>query len=130
MPVPALKAVASELLNGTSALSPASQLPYGGEPFDASIFHVEKGFWDHITCDLCTARIPAMTLCYVTRDGAYKALCVTCYAGNVVAKLGPLRAVLWHMKRLAGVHAAAYIRIERPCSSFGEPSRVPHRGRS
>jgi hypothetical protein len=82
-------------------------LPYRGEPFDASLFHVERGFWDHITCDLCTTHIPAMTLCYVTRAGAFKALCTACYTTNIVAKLGTVRALLWHIKRLVGVSAGA-----------------------
>ena len=82
-------------------------VPYSGESFDSSIFKIQRGFWDHTTCDLCAAHVPAMTLCYVTRNGAYKELCADCYKAQVVAKAGQLRALLWHIKRIAGIAAAA-----------------------
>jgi hypothetical protein len=41
-------------------------------------FAVEAGAWDHDTCDRCVTHIPAMTLCWVTRNGRYLTLCVEC----------------------------------------------------
>ena len=54
-------------------------LPYDGGPFDEKTFRIEQGAWDHVTCDLCNARILPMTLCYVTREGAFNALCEQCF---------------------------------------------------
>jgi hypothetical protein len=83
-------------------------VPYDGQPYIAPALHLEKGFWDHTTCDSCTARIEAMELCYVTSPGQeYDALCLACYKTYVVSKLGAVRALLWHAKRLVRMHAAA-----------------------
>ena len=69
---------------------------------------MEKGLWDHTTCDYCNTRIAAMKLCYVTKPGQnYDALCVACYKTYVISKLGFVRAFIWHAKRFAGMHAAA-----------------------
>ena len=59
--------------------------PYDGGPFDQGIFRIEVGGWDHTTCDLCNARIPAMTLCYVTREDPYHAICESCFQQHVAA---------------------------------------------
>ena len=45
-------------------------IPYNGQEFDPKIFHIEPNAWDHTTCDHCNTRIPAMTLCYVTKNGS------------------------------------------------------------
>jgi hypothetical protein len=60
-------------------------LPYDGGPFDSNVFHIEAGAWDHVTCDFCNVRIPAMTLCYVTKAGAFQALCEKCFNTHVIA---------------------------------------------
>jgi hypothetical protein len=54
-------------------------IPHHGEPFDAAVFTVKPGAWDHETCSHCVARIPPMTLCWVTRSGWYVLLCEDCY---------------------------------------------------
>ena len=82
-------------------------VPYGGEPFDAALFHIEPGAWNHTTCDLCNAHIAAMTLCFVTKRDPYIALCADCYSKYVVNQRGLLTQILWHAKRLVGLHAAA-----------------------
>jgi hypothetical protein len=50
----------------------------GRGSFDPAHFSVEPSAWDHDTCDRCGMRIPAMTLCWVTRTGKYVTLCVAC----------------------------------------------------
>ena len=55
-------------------------VPYEGGSFDSAHFRVEPKAWDHDTCDSCVIRIPAMTLCWVTRSGRYVTLCVDCKA--------------------------------------------------
>jgi len=57
-------------------------IPYDGGPFDEETFRVQAGAWDHTTCDHCNARIPAMTLCYVTKEDAFNALCEPCFKLN------------------------------------------------
>lgn len=61
--------------NGTRML-----LPHDGGPFDEKTFRLERGAWDHVTCDLCNARIPAMTLCHVSKSGDFVVLCNDCYS--------------------------------------------------
>ena len=68
-------------------------VPYDGGPFDSGIFHIEAGAWDHTTCDWCNTRIPAMTLCYVTKLDPYIALCENCYRTHIVNKVGLARAL-------------------------------------
>jgi hypothetical protein len=53
-------------------------VPYEGGAIDTAHFRLETGAWDHDTCDRCRVHIPAMTLCWVTRSGAYITLCVEC----------------------------------------------------
>jgi hypothetical protein len=48
--------------------------------YDASKWKVEAGAWDHEHCDLCGENIPAMTLCWVTKDDPYVLLCAACRA--------------------------------------------------
>jgi len=55
-------------------------VPYEGGPFDSTVFSIEKGAWDHETCKVCRGRIPAMTLCWVTKEGPYIILCEQCKA--------------------------------------------------
>ena len=57
--------------------------PYDGGPFDSNVFRIEAGAWDHTTCDLCNKRIPAMILCYVTKEDPYHALCESCFSNHV-----------------------------------------------
>lgn len=83
------------------------RVPYDGGSYDDALFTIERGAWDHTTCDNCTARIPAMSLCYVTASGSYIGLCVSCYRTRVVAKLDLSRRALWHLRRLLGAHRAA-----------------------
>jgi len=60
-------------------------IPYDGGSFDSALFHIVPGAWDHTTCDLCVAHIPAMTICYVTRVNPYVAFCSACYASRLSA---------------------------------------------
>lgn len=80
---------------------------HDGGAFDTSLFHIAPRAWDHTTCDVCNTRIPAMTVCFVTRYDPYIALCATCFENHVVAHLGTLRIMLWRVKRMIGIHAAA-----------------------
>ena len=64
-------------------------VPYDGGPFDASLFQIETGAWDHTTCDVCVARIPGMILCYVTTSDPYVGLCAKCYEKHAVRKTNP-----------------------------------------
>lgn len=82
-------------------------VPYAGGPFDSALFHIEQGAWNHTTCDLCNAHIVAMTLCFVTKRDPYIALCSSCYVKHVVHRRSFLAQILWHAKRLVGLHAAA-----------------------
>lgn len=82
-------------------------VPYDGATFDSNIFRIEPGAWDHTTCDLCNSRIPAMTLCYVTKYDPYIGLCSNCYKEHVVKKVGALRSLLWQLKTWLGLHSAA-----------------------
>ncbi len=62
---------------------------YDGEAFDfdTSRFTREPKAWDHEQCSICQERIPAMTLCYVTRpEQPYLSLCASCYERHVSAK--------------------------------------------
>jgi hypothetical protein len=64
-------------------------VPYGGESYDASIFRVLPGAWDHETCTHCRVHIPPMTLCWVTPSGWYVLLCQQCHdAFSRTATLG------------------------------------------
>jgi hypothetical protein len=83
------------------------RVPYDGATYDKNLFAIERGSWDHTTCDNCTARIPAMTLCYVTVSDTYIGLCVSCYRNLVVENLSFARRAVWHLRRLFGVHIAA-----------------------
>ena len=58
-------------------------VPDIGLPYDAKTFSVESGGWNHSTCDNCRAHIPAMTLCWVTRNDPYVELCADCYAREI-----------------------------------------------
>lgn len=82
-------------------------IPYDGQPLKDSPFQVEEGLWDHSTCDRCSNRIAAMTLCYVTERGTYVGLCVDCYEMLVGTKVGPMRFLIWRIKRLVGSDDAA-----------------------
>jgi hypothetical protein len=55
---------------------------YEGGAYDASTFNVEREAWDHEHCNLCGDRIPAMTLCHVTKHGRYLVLCESCYIAH------------------------------------------------
>jgi len=52
---------------------------YEGGGFNADRFTFRKGVWDHEHCKRCTARIPSLTLCWVSRDESYIILCEDCY---------------------------------------------------
>jgi hypothetical protein len=82
-------------------------IPHDGKPFDNSLFQVAPGGWDHSTCDCCRAHIAAMTLCYVTRSGAYFGFCSDCYSRRIVSRTGSVRMLLWKAKRMLGIEAAA-----------------------
>ncbi|HTD28237.1 MAG TPA: hypothetical protein VK660_02505 [Xanthomonadaceae bacterium] len=82
-------------------------IPHDGGPFDANIFHIEPGAWDHVTCNSCNVRIKAMTPCYVTRHGAFLVLCTTCHEREVVGKLPFVQAIVLRLKRLFGRRMAA-----------------------
>jgi hypothetical protein len=79
---------------------------YSGQSFDPALFHVEEGAWDHTTCDLCVARIPPLTLCYVTKFDPYIELCSKCYEEHVVNRSRLLKRVSWRAKRLIGIEVA------------------------
>jgi hypothetical protein len=68
-------------------------VPNEGAPFSEDHFTIEPGAWDHDHCDHCRTRIPAMTLCWVTRSGRYLVLCITC-KGNMDASApgGPTKS--------------------------------------
>ncbi len=53
-------------------------LLYESGDYDAAVFAVEEGGWDHETCKVCRARIPSMTLCWITKDDPYIVLCTDC----------------------------------------------------
>ena len=59
--------------------------------YDAVHFTVESGAWDHDHCDRCSGRIPAMTLCWVTRSGQYVTLCAECKM-EMDARGGPTKS--------------------------------------
>lgn len=82
-------------------------IPYDGQPIKDSPFQIEKGLWDHSTCDCCSNRIEAMTLCYITERGTYVGLCVDCYETLVGTKVSPMRSLIWRIKRLVGSDDAA-----------------------
>jgi hypothetical protein len=52
--------------------------PYDGGEYDASVFTLEPGAWDHEHCSLCRVSIPSMTLFWFTTSGSWVALCVAC----------------------------------------------------
>jgi hypothetical protein len=52
---------------------------YEGGEFDAAKFTIEKGAWDHEHCKVCGANIEPMSLCWVTKSGAYIILCADCH---------------------------------------------------
>ena len=76
------------------------RVPYNGRAFDAGLFQIEPGGWDHTTCDVCVRRIPPMTLCYVTKFNPYVELCVECYETYVIRRRGLLNLVSWKIERL------------------------------
>jgi hypothetical protein len=82
-------------------------IPYDGQPLKESAFQLQEKLWDHTTCDRCVRHIPAMTLCYVTESGTYIGLCFDCYETLVARKVGPMRSMIWRMKRLLGNDDAA-----------------------
>ena len=51
-----------------------------GGTYDSKIFTLKPAGWDHDHCTNCNERIPAMSLCWVTRTGRYVVLCVNCKA--------------------------------------------------
>jgi hypothetical protein len=54
-------------------------IPYEGQEFEVSRFAIKKGAWDHEHCKVCSADIPSMTLCWVTKSGPFVVLCEECY---------------------------------------------------
>jgi hypothetical protein len=50
---------------------------YEGGGFNSNRFTLRKGVWDHEHCKRCSARMPSMTLCWVSRD--HVILCDDCY---------------------------------------------------
>jgi hypothetical protein len=82
-------------------------VPYHGEQFDPHKFHVERDGWSHEDCDVCTTRIPPMTLCYVTVRDPYYSLCAKCYKSEVVRHLPIHRVAVWRVRRALGKHGAA-----------------------
>ncbi|MDR3458534.1 MAG: hypothetical protein P4N60_13875 [Verrucomicrobiae bacterium] len=61
---------------------------YDGGVFDAGRFTMEPKVWDYNECALCCVKIPAMTLCYVTKpDQPYFLLCDSCYESQITPKL-------------------------------------------
>jgi hypothetical protein len=62
-------------------------MPYDGGAYDAGRFTVEARAWDHEHCSVCQERIPAMTLCHVTKPGQpYVLLCAACHERHVTSK--------------------------------------------
>ena len=60
---------------------------YDGGDFDASRFTLESKVWDYDECAICGEKIPAMTLCHVTKPGQpYYLLCVSCYERHATTK--------------------------------------------
>ena len=81
---------------------------HDGSPHDETLFNVEPDAWDHTTCDACKVRIEAMALRYVTcDDDPYLELCEPCYAQHVADHLSGLRRLVWSVKKLLGIVAAA-----------------------
>jgi hypothetical protein len=80
-------------------------IPHDGGPFDANIFHIEPGAWDHVTCSCCNVRIKAMTSCFVTRSRAFLVLCTPCHEREVVARLPFVLVLALRLKRLFARHA-------------------------
>jgi hypothetical protein len=66
-------------------------VPREWESYDTEHFAIEPGAWDHDHCDRCRTRIPAMTLCWVTRTGAYVTFCVEC-KNEMDARCGPTKS--------------------------------------
>ena len=52
--------------------------PYDGDGYDSAVFSVREKAWDHEHCKGCAVRIPAMTLCWVTKSGPFVVLCQDC----------------------------------------------------
>ena len=82
VPSPAVQAAAREA--GASRWYPVEHghrlvIRHEGGDYDAMLFTLEQGAWDHEHCDRCAANIPAMTLCWVTERDPYVLLCVTCH---------------------------------------------------
>ena len=61
-------------------------VPKDGRSYDPARFTVQEGAWDHSHCDQCSARISAMTLCWVTRRDPYFSFCAACYTREIVRK--------------------------------------------
>jgi len=60
---------------------------YDGGDFDATRFKLESKVWDYDECAICGERVPAMTLCYVTKPNQpYFLLCRSCYERHIAAK--------------------------------------------
>jgi hypothetical protein len=51
---------------------------YEGGEYDRTQFTIEEKAWDHEHCNVCKARIPSMTLCWVTQSGPWVLLCSEC----------------------------------------------------
>jgi hypothetical protein len=53
---------------------------YDGGDFDATRFTLEEKVWDYNECVICGEKVPAMTLCHVTKPNQpYLLLCAKCY---------------------------------------------------
>ena len=52
---------------------------YEGGAFDAAHLSVERGVWEHEHCSWCLHKIATMTLCWVTKSGAFIILCESCH---------------------------------------------------
>ena len=74
-------------------------VPHYGGKFDEELFHISAKAWDHTTCSLCVKRIPAMTLCYVTKSDPYVQLCLECYIDKVVKKLTIFKNLVWRIRQ-------------------------------
>lgn len=60
---------------------------YDGGVFDTSRFTLESKVWDYDECAICGERIPAMTLCHVTKPGMpYVLLCASCYTRHATVR--------------------------------------------
>jgi hypothetical protein len=59
--------------------------PFEGGTYDAARFSIKAEGWDHETCHVCRAHIPAMTLCWVSEDGPYIILCEQCHEERVTS---------------------------------------------